>query len=159
MKPLRRRGMSLLETVFATLILGFVVMAVAELFPGSTLALHRADAEIQAGTIAQAALDKWRSCGWSRDTPLPGTGDLTSSEQGADVNSPDFVGETACGVYERDRLDDWDEIRDGQTYHVVVTFDRPANYKVHVTATVTWSLRGQNHSLIRKTTCVQTLNM
>lgn len=155
---MRRRGVTLLESIFSALLLAFVLIAVVELFPASTLALHRADAEIQAGALAYSALDKWRAAGWSRPTLSPGSFDDSGPDQPADVNEPDLSGRTRCGVYERDQDDDWTERRGNLDYHVVVSFSRVDARRVDVTARVNWSLKKQNHSLARTTSCVPTLS-
>ena len=61
------RGYSLIETIFACFILSAIVLALFELFPGSLLTMRRASKTIEAGNVAEAALDKLRSAGYSID--------------------------------------------------------------------------------------------
>lgn len=56
-----RRGFTLLETIFASVLFGFIVLFVLNLYPSSIVAVRRGETQIIADNCAQAILEDLRS--------------------------------------------------------------------------------------------------
>lgn len=56
-----RRGFTLLETIFASVLFAFVILFVLNLYPGSMVAIHRGETQIIADNFAQSILEDLRS--------------------------------------------------------------------------------------------------
>lgn len=55
------RGFTLLETIFASVLFGFIVLFIANLYPSSIVAVRRGETQIIADNCAQAILEDLRS--------------------------------------------------------------------------------------------------
>jgi type II secretory pathway pseudopilin PulG len=77
----RRRGFTILETLFAAGVLLFVMMAVLNILPSASLASKRADQQMTADSIAQSELERLRVA--SYDT-LPATATSTTTVNGTE---------------------------------------------------------------------------
>jgi prepilin-type N-terminal cleavage/methylation domain-containing protein len=58
---LLRKGFTLVETVFSLSLIALVIMMVFNLFPSSSMAVHRSKQELHAASLAQARLEELRS--------------------------------------------------------------------------------------------------
>ena len=56
-----RRGFTLLETIFASVLFAFVILFVLNLYPGSMVAIRRGETQIVADNFAQSILEDLRS--------------------------------------------------------------------------------------------------
>lgn len=56
-----RRGFTLLETIFASVLFGFIVLFIANLYPSSIIAVRRGETQIVADNFAQTILEDLRS--------------------------------------------------------------------------------------------------
>lgn len=56
-----RRGFTLVETIFASVLFGFIVLFVLNLYPSSLVAVRRGETQIIADNFAQAILEDVRS--------------------------------------------------------------------------------------------------
>ncbi|MBS2037632.1 prepilin-type N-terminal cleavage/methylation domain-containing protein [bacterium] len=56
-----RQGFTLLETIFASVLFGFIVLFVLNLYPSSIVAVRRGETQIIADNCAQAILEDLRS--------------------------------------------------------------------------------------------------
>ncbi|MFN8614148.1 MAG: prepilin-type N-terminal cleavage/methylation domain-containing protein [Vulcanimicrobiota bacterium] len=56
-----KRGFTLLETIFASVLFGFIVLFVLNLYPSSIVAVRRGETQIIADNCAQAILEDLRS--------------------------------------------------------------------------------------------------
>ena len=56
-----RRGFTLLETIFASVLFGFIVLFIANLYPSSIVAVRRGETQIIADNCAQSVLEDLRS--------------------------------------------------------------------------------------------------
>jgi len=56
-----RGGFTLLETIFASVLFGFIVLFILNLFPSSIVAVHRGESQIIADNFAQTILEDLRS--------------------------------------------------------------------------------------------------
>lgn len=56
-----RHGFTLLETIFASVLFGFIVLFVLNLYPSSIVAVRRGETQIIADNCAQAILEDLRS--------------------------------------------------------------------------------------------------
>ena len=56
-----RGGFTLLETIFASVLFGFIVLFIVNLFPSSIVAVHRGESQIIADNFAQTILEDLRS--------------------------------------------------------------------------------------------------
>jgi len=65
----RRRGVTLLESLFCTLFVGCVILAVVGLFAGSARALAHCANRARAGALAEEALEKVRATGFAQLSP------------------------------------------------------------------------------------------
>lgn len=59
----------MMEAVLGAFILWFVVLSIALLFQGSIFVMERASCSVQAGTLAEAAIDQVRAGGFKKLTP------------------------------------------------------------------------------------------
>ena len=128
----RRRGHTMMETVFGAFILWFVVLSIALLFQGSIFVMERASCTVQAGNLAEAAIDGVRCSGFKK--LVVGSSDLPPSE--------------AEGITYNTHLE------------IYIPADEPAASKDNlrgIRATVTWQLRGRNMKLVRESwmSCVR----
>lgn len=55
-----RRGFSLIETIFASLIIALVVLTIFNLFPSAMVAVKRSETQVQAEVLAQSLLEQMR---------------------------------------------------------------------------------------------------
>lgn len=56
-----RSGFTLLETIFASVLFGFIVLFIANLYPSSMVAVRRGETQIVADNFAQTILEDLRS--------------------------------------------------------------------------------------------------
>lgn len=56
-----RKGFTLLETIFASVLMGFVILFICNLYPGSIVAIRRGETQIVADNLAQSILEDLRS--------------------------------------------------------------------------------------------------
>mgnify|MGYP001247316618 CR=1 FL=1 len=56
-----KRGFTLLETIFASVLFGFIVLFVLNLYPSSMVAVRRGESQIIADNFAQTILEDLRS--------------------------------------------------------------------------------------------------
>ena len=56
-----KRGFTLLETIFASVLFAFIILFVLNLYPGSMVAIHRGETQIVADNFAQSILEDLRS--------------------------------------------------------------------------------------------------
>lgn len=56
-----KRGFTLLETIFASVLFAFVILFVLNIYPGSMVAIRRGETQIIADNFAQAILEDLRS--------------------------------------------------------------------------------------------------
>ncbi|MBX3168592.1 MAG: hypothetical protein KF760_14345 [Candidatus Eremiobacteraeota bacterium] len=56
-----RGGFTLLETIFASVLFGFIILFIANLYPSSIVAVRRGETQIIADNCAQAILEDLRS--------------------------------------------------------------------------------------------------
>lgn len=57
----RRRGFTLLETIFSSLFIGVTVLAIVNLFPGAYLSIRQSETITQADYVAKSIMDDLRS--------------------------------------------------------------------------------------------------
>ncbi|MBN9416186.1 MAG: type II secretion system protein [Candidatus Eremiobacteraeota bacterium] len=65
-----RRGFTLLETIFASVLMGFVILFICNLYPGSIVAIRRGETQIVADNLAQSILEDLRSRSFYNLTPI-----------------------------------------------------------------------------------------
>ena len=58
---MRLRGFTLIETIYSTLLLGFIIIALLNVYSGSFVAIKRGEGTLQADALAQAVLEDMRS--------------------------------------------------------------------------------------------------
>ena len=56
-----KRGFTLLETIFASVLFAFIVLFILNLYPGSIVAIRRGESQIVADNYAQTILEDLRS--------------------------------------------------------------------------------------------------
>jgi len=56
-----RRGFTILETIYASILFAFITLFILNIYPGSMVAIHRADTQIVADNFAQTILEDLRS--------------------------------------------------------------------------------------------------
>ncbi|MFN8609486.1 MAG: hypothetical protein U0931_18250 [Vulcanimicrobiota bacterium] len=122
----------MMETVLGAFILWFVVLSIALLFQGSIFIMERASCSVQAGSLAEAAIDQLRAQGFRKLT----------------LGSSDLPDTTAEGVVYKTHLE------------VFVPPDEPPASRDNlrgIRATVSWTLRGRNLTLVRESwmSCVR----
>lgn len=122
----------MMEAVLGAFILWFVVLSIALLFQGSIFVMERASCSVQAGTLAEAAIDKLRAAGFKKLT----------------LGASDLPPVTAEGTTYSTRVE------------VFVIPDEPAVSKDNlrgIRATVSWRLRGRDLTLVRESwmSCVR----
>jgi len=64
-----KRGFTLLETIFASVLFAFVILFVLNLYPGSMVAIHRGESQIVADNFAQTILEDLRSRSYANVNP------------------------------------------------------------------------------------------
>lgn len=55
-----RRGFSLIETIFSSLVIALVVLTVFNLFPSAMVAVKRSETQVQADLLAQSLIDQMK---------------------------------------------------------------------------------------------------
>ena len=65
----RRQGMSLIETIYATLLLGFIALFLLNLYPASFVAIKRGESTFTADNFASSILEDIRSRSYGNVTP------------------------------------------------------------------------------------------
>jgi hypothetical protein len=128
----KKRGHTMMETVLGAFILWFVVLSIALLFQGSIFVMERATCTVQAGNLAEAAIDQVRAGGFRKLT----------------VGSSDLAPTTAEGITYQTHLE------------IFVVPDEPTASKDNlrgIRATVSWTLRGRAMTLVRESwmSCVR----
>ena len=58
---MRRQGFTLIETIYSTLLFGFIIITLLNLYPSSFVAIKRGEGTLQADALAQAVLEDMRS--------------------------------------------------------------------------------------------------
>lgn len=58
---MKQRGFTLIETIYSTLLFGFIIIALLNLYPSSFVAIKRGEGTLQGDALAQAVLEDMRS--------------------------------------------------------------------------------------------------
>ncbi|MBN9417256.1 MAG: hypothetical protein J0I12_17555 [Candidatus Eremiobacteraeota bacterium] len=122
----------MMESILGSFILWFVVLSIALLFQGSIFIMERASCSVQAGTLAEAAIDSLRAKGFKGLT----LGTVTLADKTVDGT----LYQTAVEVF--------------------VLPDEPVlsqNNLRGIRSTVRWTLRGRDMTMVRESwmSCVK----
>lgn len=71
---MRHKGFTLIETIYSTLLLSFIVITICNLYPSSFVAIKRGEGTLQADALAQNILEEVRSRPFPNLTTGPVTG-------------------------------------------------------------------------------------
>jgi len=87
-KPYRSGGLSLIELIITSALLGFILVILFSIYPNSILTIRHAENRLKAAMIAQSLLEQKKAAPFSQIEAKPDTSVLSSEELAA--YTPEF---------------------------------------------------------------------